>query len=61
MRDTRPYSAVVTRICGVAFHRNVVEHENESLEQDTLNQRADVFHRWHRITLNELTSLQIEE
>ena len=23
--------------------------------------RADVFHRWHRITLNELTSLQIEE
>ena len=39
----------------------LLNNENESLEQDTLNQRADVFHRWHRITLNELTSLQIEE
>ena len=26
-----------------------------------LNHRADVFHWWHRITLNGLTSLQIEE
>ena len=25
VRDTRPYSAVVTRICGVEFHRNVGE------------------------------------
>ena len=36
----------------------LVRNENESLVQDTLKQRADVFHRWHRITLNELTSLR---